>query len=889
MNQRKFISRFSPNRTAPEDLERIHVQRHQLLKEAVDLLRESALTENKHHLLFIGPRGCGKTHLLALIVHRLQAQADLAGRLRIAWLNEDETSTSFLDLLLRIYRALAGRYPDEFPRADLKPLYGRKPEEARLQLEQILVERIQKRTVLVLVENLDALFEQFDNLEQRTWRAFIQNHPVFATAATAQRLFAGVSDREQPFFGFFDTRHLRPLTVDEAAELLQKIAQLNRNNALKDFLATPRGRARVQAIHHLAGGNHRLYIVLSDFVTRETLDELVRPFEEMVDEQLTPYYQERLRWLSPQQRKIVEFLCQRLHPVPVKEISDRLFATHPTIASQLKQLRDMGYVRSHARGRESLYELAEPLMRLSVQIKDTRDRQPLSLLVDFLRVWYERGEIEKRLAGLGATDAGREYFAAALERIKSDEPNLRHQLLRESLKNQDPKDCDESQLETFRVLAEESGECDDWLSYGKACCARAEYLRAVEACTNALQTRSIHADLLAVTFRLRGACLMMLNRNEEAIADFTRVIELPEAQEKSLATMLFARGASLEFAGRSKEAIADYTRSIELPDIPVELLAMMLVNRGDIFRDTGRTEQAITDYTRCVELKEPPVQLLARALINRGNSFDKMNRKEQAIADLKCAIELPTAPPEIIAWGLVCRGTLFLEAGRIDEANSDFTRCIELPGVEDLTIVKALVGRSLTFLLRGRKEQSIADFTRATKQPGIPIEHLLVARGYFIRALFAADLWAEGIVQLKHFLAEHAGCPSDLLPDVSESTIAAIFRPVTSPEIRQARLGEVVKIFAEHKTLSALGDALVRHLAKLEESVLNSEGLDQWLGGWESAASEYPALQLPVRLLRGGIAYLKTSPRDEGVLLQLPAEERQLVRQALALEEEKTE
>ena len=105
--QRKFISRFSPNRTDPEDLERINVQREDLLARSVAALRESVLTENKHHLLFIGPRGCGKSHLLTLIVHRLQGQADLADGLRIAWLNEDQTSTSFLDLLLRICRALA--------------------------------------------------------------------------------------------------------------------------------------------------------------------------------------------------------------------------------------------------------------------------------------------------------------------------------------------------------------------------------------------------------------------------------------------------------------------------------------------------------------------------------------------------------------------------------------------------------------------------------------------------------------------------------------------------------------------------------------------------------------------------------------------------------------
>src|ERR1035441_5781207 len=365
MAQHDFISRFSPNRTDPAILEQIFVQRRDLLDQSVAVLRESALTDNKHHLLFVGLRGCGKTHLLALIVHRLASQTHLAHPLRLSalhgllglgWLNEDETSISFLDLLVRIYRALSDRYPQEFPREDLKKLYGQDRQQAQNSLSENLVTRIGNRTVLVLVENLDALFNQLDESDQRAWRAFVQNHPVFATAATAQSLFAGVSDREQPFFGFFDTRHLRPLTVEEATELLQRIARLHSDSSLTEFLSSPRGRARVHAIHHLSGGNHRLYIVLSDFLTQETLDALVRPLEEMVDERLTPYYQERLRWLSPLQRKIVEFLCFRPNPVAVKVIADRLFAEHGTITSQLKKLREMGYVASNPRGRESLYE-----------------------------------------------------------------------------------------------------------------------------------------------------------------------------------------------------------------------------------------------------------------------------------------------------------------------------------------------------------------------------------------------------------------------------------------------------------------------------------------------------------------------------------------------------
>ncbi len=549
--QRKFISRFSPHRTDPEDLERINVQRQDLLERSVAALRESVITENKHHLLFVGPRGSGKTHLLALIFHRLQRQADLGQRLRMAWLNEDETSTSFLDLLLRIYRALADRYPEEFPSRAIEQLGGCDRVEAQDLLGQSLLSHIGQRTVLVLIENLDTLFAQLDESDQRAWRAFVQNHPVFATAGTAQRLFAGVSEREQPFFGFFDTTHLQPFTAGEAVELLQRVAQLNEDGALMEFLGTPCGRARVQAIHHLSGGNPRLYIVLSEFVTCESLDELVGPLEGMVDVQLTPYYQERLRWLSPQQRKIVEFLCLRRRPLPVKEIAAALFAEPGSIGSQLQKLREMGYVRPNPRGRESLYELAEPLMRLSMEVKNTRSHKPLQLIVDFLRVWFDRDELQRLSVHCNPVGLAHKYLSAALDKARPGQPDLRRDLLLHEVEGVDIGHCDEDMLERLRLLAEESDEPGDWMKFASACLSHRRFSAAVEW--------------------------------------FGKVVEQPAAAVGQVAGALVARGTSLGLLGRTQEAIADFTRAIQLRHAPAEPVATALLNRGITLGALGRT------------------------------------------------------------------------------------------------------------------------------------------------------------------------------------------------------------------------------------------------------------------------------------------------------------
>ncbi len=183
-----FLSIFTPSRTRPEDLEAIFVQRQDMLEDAVARVRESATTHHKHHLLFVGPRGTGKTHLVTLLVHRINQDDSLNGLLRVAWLNEDETSTTLLELLQRIYIALGKRYPDEYREASLEQMFDLEAEEAERWLADLLLRKLKDHTLLVVVENLDALFGSLGKMGQQKLRAFIQENPVLSIVATAQRL-----------------------------------------------------------------------------------------------------------------------------------------------------------------------------------------------------------------------------------------------------------------------------------------------------------------------------------------------------------------------------------------------------------------------------------------------------------------------------------------------------------------------------------------------------------------------------------------------------------------------------------------------------------------------------------------------------------------------------
>jgi tetratricopeptide (TPR) repeat protein/DNA-binding MarR family transcriptional regulator len=441
-----------------ETLEAIFVQRQKLAVDAVDRVRESVLKGNKHYMLFVGPRGCGKTHFVSLVFHRLKRIDELRDKLRVAWLNEDMTSASVLDLNRRIYEGLSKDYPQEFPRDRLDVLHDR-PDEAAELMRKLLSEQLGDRTALVIIENLDALFENLQRKGQHEWRAFLQESEQFTILATAQQLFPGVSDRKLPFYGFFQTNYFDPLTVQDGRQLLKNIATQQQDKELATFLDTPEGRSRVRALHHLSGGNHRVYVIFSEFINRASLDELVTPFQKTLDE-LTPYYQERLRWLSPQQRMIIEHLCTCDRALPVKEIARSLFASSQTISKQLKELKKKRYVRSATRGRESLYELTEPLMRLSMELKENRGG-PVRLIVDFLRVWYSREELDTRLRSLSDTErVERIHVESAIAQIDCGAENLRVRALLADIGDLAYRGDEKGILEAVEELKAAAGTAD---------------------------------------------------------------------------------------------------------------------------------------------------------------------------------------------------------------------------------------------------------------------------------------------------------------------------------------------------------------------------------------------------------------------------------------------
>ena len=418
-----YLSHFTPSMMAPETLEAMLVQREPVLTRALDHVVESLRMGSRHHTLFVGPRGIGKTHLISLLHHRLIQTQEAKDKALVAWMREEEWGvTSFFELVMRILRSLDATYPQFNITERTQPLYDLKVDEAAIQAEALLLDVLANKCLVILLENLDDLFDQIGDQGQKAWRAFIQNHGNMLLVCTTPSLFAGVSIHNSAFYGFFDIEPLAELEFEDVVALLLKIANERGDKDLASFIDTSEGRARIRAVHHLADGNPRIYIIFAQFLSQQALDELVQAFMHTLDE-LTPYYQARMKELPGQQRKIAEYLLHYRGAAPVKTIARACFVTQQVCSSQLKQLKEKRFVRAIEQGRESFYELCEPLMRLCMEVKQQRS-EPISLFVDMLRIWYRLEELEQWNA---SPDQGNRidsrYLEKAIESLKKgDDP-----------------------------------------------------------------------------------------------------------------------------------------------------------------------------------------------------------------------------------------------------------------------------------------------------------------------------------------------------------------------------------------------------------------------------------------------------------------------------------
>lgn len=722
MNEIVPLLKHNPSLQDPRVLEEITVQREDLIR---GLVAAAVDPEGLRHQLIVGPRGMGKTHMLSLVASRLDEEPGGEG-IVLAWLDEDPWAVrTYGKLVAAILRQVGMALDDSALQRralDLRSGTNAEAEEG----ERLLREKIGDRRLLLLGENIDVVFRKIGTEGQRRFREFVDGWGRLLVFATSPQPFAGVAEESSPFYGFFEVTQLEELTVGSAMELMRRIARLNDDRELLKYLRGDQAEKRFRAIEALAGGHPRIWLLFSGCISVEAIDELVPLFLEALDD-LTPYYQDRIRELGDQQQELVVLLSEARGALSNRELAELSGLPQNQIATMLGNLADRGYVRP-AKVPESLgvgdrrmsfWELREPLMRLCLEVKQSRG-EPLRMVIEFLRAWYGAKILDELVrlpaeATLAATYAGEVFRAlegeipvddlfrgspeeslARAEAALSLQPDRFDFQVAKALSLMMDERFEEArdELERLRegagsegppvltvMIAAVKGALDEPVAADevagslhemrKASAEQPLMLHFVASVFAGLDLSKDAAQVYKEALALQpgnsklhaglGGALGALGRHEEAASAFEKASELDPGEGMHH----HQRGVALTALQKDEEALEAFEKAVEATPES----ALFHVSRASTLRALGRRDEALAACDEAVRI-EPEGQILRQL---RAILLTELGRFEEALAEFNGAIELD--PSDAVAYSNL--GTFYSQTGRLEEALAAFSQAAD--------------------------------------------------------------------------------------------------------------------------------------------------------------------------------------------------------------------
>jgi tetratricopeptide (TPR) repeat protein len=617
----------------------------------------------------------------------------------------------------------------------------------------------------------------------------------------------------------------------------------------------------VRAVHHLAGGNPRVYTLFAQFMTRESLDDLVDAFMKMLDD-LTPYYQARMKELSNQQRKIVELLIDRRQAVMVKDIGDACFIDQRAVASQLRELKKKGYVVSNEVGRESGYELREVLMRFCMEVKKFRGRW-VELIVDFLKVWYRPDQRLKLLEQFGDSKLmSRDDLEQAL--LSSDD-RLGAICIRQFEKSLQEENQSvalqiaEKLYSVDIITHDEYKEISIWINDQKY----QEALNSLEI-MKSIESEDTYLELY-LQLLVNGLKLQKEKKWKESIEFYDKALNtIPKSYSYKV---WHKRGESLWYLG-------EYEMSLASIDIAIEIKPDSYgtwYNRGVCLSRLERNEEAIISYNQAIEIKPD----FYDAWYNQGVCLSRLKRYEEAIKSYSQAIKIK--PDLHDAW--YNQGNSLFRLGQYAKAIESYDHAVAIKPDKH----QAWFSRGTALRKLERYEETLVSYDRAVTIT--PDEYYYsYSKGFIYFATsnyqLALTTWQQFLPIINNLDKKSAYDVSGLIQEFVEELIPRF----TQPSLQQTLLIPLLTIYKDANVITELGAALVNTLHLIVAPTISDHTAAEWLSLWRtSSLGNEPAMELPLRLMNTAIEYKKDPSKRQRLWLNLPSEERPILDKALKL------
>ena len=681
----KELFRYTPALEDPQNLKDLSVSRDKELKRILGALKEGADKKGNQHFLLVGPRGIGKTHLLLLIYHCTTGNIkwnELSQHLNDSWepilfAEEEYRMISFSDLLFEIVARLRQEAPDEklsqlTQRIDSVPLPGDAEQEA--VLEYLSNRRRESgKKFLLLLDNLQDILPHFTEEDQGRLRSILMSEDIFMLIGTAPTLFGAVRKYEAPFYNFFETIWLQEIEVEQVKDLIEKRLKLNGRDELLGKLDDYEGRLR--AIVHLTGGNPRLILSLYQIFTESEILEVERDFIKLLDE-MTPYFQDRMKSLSPQQRKVLDAISLMDGPSSPTEIARFARLAVNVTNTQLKRLREAGYVRTlKDKKRKTLYDVGERLFRMWRQMRVEAGRKRVHFITKFIAVWFSQKELAERLRELlGELDTS--LVEGSIEETRGIIDRLYY-----------IQEAAPSSLHSAAHLSRVYG----FVKLGDLATAERE------AKVLLAEARE-KGDKELLTQALGGLAFVQRQqeKRDEEIGTLKEYLEL-EPENPDVWQDLASAYRKIE---EYDKAIDCYRTALKIE--PSDALSWYQM--GDLHSTKGQYSEALRYYRKALKIQPE----MREAWGNMGNAYFMNGEYDEALQCYQKVLKIK--PDDHLAWQNL--GVSYLVQHNYDEAVASCTKALEF--TEKTTdIVLSLLGRSQAFVLRGSNSSALKDAEKA--------------------------------------------------------------------------------------------------------------------------------------------------------------------------------
>ncbi|ALU42973.1 AAA family ATPase [Pseudoalteromonas rubra] len=375
------------------------------LKEYKKIWRAIASTNKEvpeQNYLIQGVRGAGKTTLLRRLAIEL-AQSDVLNTwlLPVTFKEEEYGISSLFALWERVAEELEEHYHDQFAGLldGLDAIAGQDPDpKAAIQLLSNRLKKQDKRVVL-FIDNLVELFENFNRKETEILREVLTTNPYFRLIGGSAVSLEAFYDHQAPFYQFFEVINLAGLDKPDTEALLRALASHSGEREEQRLLAIlEQEPQRIESIRRLTGGIPRTLVILFNILMEGANGQTYALLEETID-RTTPLYKHRMDDLAPQQKPIVNAIALHWDAISAKEIAEKTRLPSKNISAQLSQLEKNWVIEKiKTDGKNNLYRIKERFFNIWYLMRygRRRDKNRVLWLTRFMEVWCVGDELKHR-------------------------------------------------------------------------------------------------------------------------------------------------------------------------------------------------------------------------------------------------------------------------------------------------------------------------------------------------------------------------------------------------------------------------------------------------------------------------------------------------------------